>query len=389
MGTDRAVTKSSRITPSYNPEARSQLEALYGDPSRDKMSPYARVQAAVERRPADRVPFDFWAVDEVKNDLKAYLGVDDEEQLLRLLGVDCRVVAPDYIGPELQHFPDGSFFTTWGEHRKYVVNAYSTYEEYASYPLSAAKSLGEIRDWPYWPKSEYWDWGSIIPKVQHLNQQVRYHIRYEVGGIFESAWALYGLENFLVDLIERPEIPCAIMDAYTDLMIDNVHSLMKAAGGQIDMVYTFDDVAIQNGLLMSPGMWRKTILPRHQRLNQVIKSYGLKIMYHSCGGIAPLIDALVDDMRIDVLNPLQPLASGMDMVKIKAEYGSRLAFHGGIDLQKTMAYGTTDNVRREVAQRVRILASGGGYICATAHNIQADTPLENIIALYTAPRELP
>lgn len=389
MEADRALTKSSRITPSYNPESRTQLETLFGDPSRDKMNPYDRVQAAVERRPGDRVPFDFWAVDEVKNDLKAYLGAVDEEQLLRLLGVDCRVVAPDYIGPEPKNFPDGSFFTPWGEHRKYVANAYSTYEEYASYPLAEAKLLDEIRDWPYWPKTDYWDWGSIIPKVQRLNQQDRYHIRYEVGGIFESAWALYGLEHFLVDLIERPEIPCAIMDFYTDLMIDNVHSLMKAARGQIDMVYTFDDVAIQNGLLMSPGMWRKNILPRHQRLNQVIKSYGLKIMYHSCGGIAPLIGALVDEMRVDVLNPLQPLAAGMDMVKIKAEFGSRLAFHGGIDLQQTMAYGTPDDVRREVAQRIHVLASGGGYICATAHNIQADTPLENIIALYTAPRGLP
>ena len=107
--------------------------------------------------------------------------------------------------------PDGSYFTTWGEHRKQVANAFSTYEEYASHPLAQAKSVAEIEAWPHWPKTEYWDWASVASKVQALDRQDRYHIRYEVGGIFKSAWALYGLENFLVDLIDHPEIPCAII----------------------------------------------------------------------------------------------------------------------------------------------------------------------------------
>lgn len=176
-----------------------------------------------------------------------------------------------------------------------------------------------------------------------------YHIRVEVGGIFESAWALYGLEHFLMDLIEAPEVPCAIMDCYTDFMIANVHRMMAVAGGMIDMVYTFDDIAAQNGLLMSPAMWRKFILPRHQRLNQVIKQYNLKILYHSCGGVFPLIGALIDEMGIDALNPLQPRARGMDMARIKAEFGSRIAFHGGIDLQYTLPYGTPAEGERRSA----------------------------------------
>jgi uroporphyrinogen decarboxylase len=350
------------------------------------MSPYERVQSAVERRRGDRVPFDFWAVPEVISTLKAYLGVESEEELLQLLGVDCRIVTPDYLGPQPQRFPDGSFFTAWGEHRKLVANAFSTYEEYASYPLSEVLSTTEVETWPIWPKAEFWDWHSVVPKVQKINQETRYHIRYEVGGIFESAWALYGLEHFLVDLIDRPAIPCAIMDCYTDLMIDCVHRLMNAAHGSIDMVYTFDDVAIQNGLLMSAKMWRKYILPRHKRLNQVIKSYGLKIMYHSCGAISSLISPLVQEMGIDVLNPLQPRAAGMDMVKIKTEFGGKIAFHGGIDLQRTMVTGSPDEIREEVEERIRVLGSGGGYICTTAHQIQADAPLQNIVALYSAPR---
>jgi uroporphyrinogen decarboxylase len=372
--------------PADGARVREILERLYGAPSRAAMSPFERVQAALRRQQGDRVPFDFWAVPEVIKALEDYLGVG-EEGLLRLLGIDCRVVAPEYIGPALRQFPDGSYTTPWGEHRRRVANSYSTYEEYASYPLSQAQTPAEVEAWPFWPRPEYWDWNSIVSKIQVLNVQVRYHMRYEVGGIFETAWGLYGLEKFLVDLIERPAVPSALLDIVTDLLIANVNSLMKTASGWIDLVYTFDDVAIQSGLLMSPAMWRKYILPHHQRLNRVIKSYGLKILYHSCGAIVPLIRPLVDEMGIDVLNPLQPRAAGMDLRKIKAEFGDRIAFHGGIDLQYTMSRGSPQEVRQEVADRIRVLAAGGGYICTTAHYLQADAPLENILALYTAPRQ--
>ncbi len=373
----------------YSKHVRELLEeqaARYGSSS---MTPRQRVQAAIRRQPSDRVPFDFWAVDEVIAALRVHLGVETVEEILRLFSIDCRVLRPDYIGPAPERFEDGSFFIPWGSHRRLVSNAFSTYEEYASFPLASAQSAAEVRTWTRWPKTEYWDWQGFSKRIDAINAETPYHVRYEVGGIFESAWALYGLDRFLIDLYDRPEIPCAVMDCYTDLMIVNVHSLMKACAGKIDMVYTYDDVATQNGLMMSPAMWRQFILPRHVRLNQVIKSYDLPIMYHSCGAIAPLVGELISQMHIDVLNPLQPRAKGMDMPKIKQDFGSQIAFHGGIDLQQTMAHGSPKDVQSEVRNRLQALAPGGGYICTTAHYMQADTPLENIIALYTAPRDMP
>ncbi len=367
-------------------EIREKLKTLYGNPEADRMSPYERVEAAIARRKPDRVPFDFWAVPETIEKLLSALDVNNEEELYRFLGIDCRILHPDYMGPMPEKCKDGTFYTTWGNHRKLVRNDFSTYEEYASFPLYGISSASEVETWTRWPKSEYWDWAGVPLKVSGFNEKVRYHIRYDVGGIFESAWGLYGLEHFLLDLIDRPKIPCAIMDCYTDLMIENVNNLMKQARGMIDIVYTYDDVAVQNGLMMSPSMWRKYILPRHQRLNRVIKTHGLKILYHSCGAIYPLIRALIDEMGIDVLNPLQPRAAMMDMRKIKHEFGAQIAFHGGIDLQETMVRGTPGEVQAEVAERIRVLGDGGGYICTTAHYIQADTPLENIFALYTAKR---
>ena len=352
------------------------------------MTPRERVAAAIERHMPDRVPFDFWAVDETIGELRNYFGAKDEEELLRLLGIDCRLVSPDYIGPEPEKLADGSFFTTWGDHRRWVTNNFSTYDEYASFPLEDARSAAEVESWSKWPQTGYWDWQSVLPKIDRINQKVPYHIRYEVGGIFESAWALYGLDRFLVDLMQNPEVPVAILNCYTDLMVANVHSLLDAAGDKIDMLYTFDDVATQNGLLMSPKLWRKYILPCHQRVNQVIKSYGVKIMYHSCGSIIKLIGPLIDEMGIDVLNPLQPRAAGMDMQTIKDLYGQKAAFHGAIDLQQTLPLGSQQDVFDEVRSRCNVLGKGGGYICTSAHYLQADIPIENILTMYLTPRNV-
>lgn len=374
------------IVPLDPVETLELLKAKYIHPEQDVMSPYERVANALEHRQPDRVPFDFWAVPETMDKLKNYLNIKREEELLQLLGIDCRIISPDYVGPEPEKLPDGSYYTDWGSHRRLVRNAFSSYEEYASFPLAEAHSRAEVETWSRWPKPEYFDWSHLQEKIHSVNSQVRYHIRVDVGGIFESAWALYGLEHFLTGLYDNPEVPCAIMDCYTDLMIQNVQHMMNVGIGYIDMLYTYDDIAIQNNLLMSPALWRKYILPCHLRLNRVIKQYGVKILYHSCGAIYPLIKPLIEEMGIDALNPLQPRARMMDMAKIKNEFGAKVAFHGAIDLQQTLPFGTQADVVAEVRDRCNILGKGGGYICTSAHYIQADVPVENILAMYLADR---
>ena len=370
------------------PERRAYLQAHYGQARGETLTPRARVQRALARQAPDRVPFDFWAVPEVYAALRAYLGVETDEQILCLLGADCRVVAPDYVGPAPCVQPDGTYFDAWGIHRRGVPNDFSTYDEYASFPLAHVRTVADVETWAGWPEPGHWDVRTFKDKILAVNRSIPYHVRYEVGGVFERAWALYGLEQFLVDLKRRPEIPCAIMDCLTDLYIANVTRVLEATGGLLDMVYTYDDVGIQTGLMMSPRMWRTFILPRHRRLNAAIRRYPVKIMYHSCGAVYPLIGAFVDEMDIDVLNPLQPRAAGMDMRCIKREFGERLAFHGGVDIQHTLPYGSPGEVRAEVRERCQVLGSGGGYICASAHYLQADTPLQNILSLYTTPRKV-
>ena len=367
---------------------RAYLERHYGRPEAGALSSWERVETALAHWEPDRVPFDFWAVPEVVQRLREALDADDEE-VLRLLGVDCRMVTTRYVGSKARDLPDGTFICPWGTHRRHVANQFSVYDEYASYPLAEAETAADVLNWG-WARPDDWDVSGVGEQCRRLNSGGRYHLRYEVGGIFEWSWALRGFERFLLDLVEKPEVACAIMDRFTDVYIENTRRVIEAAGGLLDMVYTYDDVGMQGGLLMSARMWRKYILPRHQRLNAAIRSasHPVKIMYHSCGGVYPLIGAFVDDMGIDVLNPLQPRAAGMDMARIKAEFGNRLSFHGAIDIQHTLPHGTPAEVQAEVRERCALLGRGGGYICTSAHYIQADTPLENIVAMYTTPREI-
>ncbi|MBN1135020.1 MAG: hypothetical protein JXM73_00445 [Anaerolineae bacterium] len=367
---------------------RAYLQEHYGRPEAGAPSSWERVEAALAHRQPDRVPFDFWAVPEVAQRLREALDADDEE-VLRLLGVDCRMVTTRYVGGRARELPDGAFIDPWGTHRRRVANEFGVYEEYAGHPLAEAETPADVLSWE-WASSNDWDVSGVQEQCERLNSNGRYHLRYEVGGIFEWSWALRGFERFLLDLVDKPEVACAIMDRFADIYIENTRRVIEAAGGLLDMVYTYDDVGIQGGLLMSARMWRKYILPRHQRLNAAIRSarYPVKIIYHSCGAVYPLIGPFVDEMGIDVLNPLQPRAAGMDMARIKAEFGDRLSFHGGVDIQHTLPHGAPAEVQAEVRERCAQLGRGGGYICTSAHYIQADTPLKNIVAMYTTPREI-
>ena len=136
--------------------------------------------------------------------------------------------------------------------------------------------------------------------------------------------------------------------------------------------------------MISQEMWRKYVRPCHARLIEVAKNHGLKVMYHCDGAIYPLVPELID-LGIDLLNPVQADAKGMEPPRLKAEFGDRLAFHGGIDINHTLPQGTPDQVRAEVRDRVLNLGRGGGYIMCSSHHIQPDTPVENVLAMYELP----
>jgi len=360
--------------------------ADWSDLTPGHMSPRERVRTALSHREPDRVPVDLWAVPEVWQRLQHYFGDVSRAEVLRRLHVDVRWVIPDYVGPE-RTSPDGFRVDHFGAWRQEVQHSFGTYAEYAGYPLADAETASDVHMWD-WSRTEYWDMNSVQSQLDQLGAEDEYFVCYDVGGIFERSWGLRGLDRFLIDLAWEPEVACAIMDRMTDLYIANVTRLLEAGAGRIDMVYTWDDIAHQQGLFMSPAMWREYILPRHKRLNAAIRAFDVKLMYHSCGAIYPLIPDLIRELGIDVLNPLQPRAKGMDLPRIKTEFGKQVAFHGGVDLQRILPHGSPTEVRAEVRHLCSVLGRGGGYILSAAHYIQNDVPTENIIAMYRTPREV-
>ncbi|PHV69528.1 hypothetical protein CS063_15235 [Sporanaerobium hydrogeniformans] len=348
------------------------------------MLPRDRVIKALAHERTDRVPLDFWATPETWKNLKTYFNTNEEEEILRKLQVDIRQVQPDYIGPKIVKEEDGTYFDAMGVHRRVIKNEFCEYEEYASAPLGFVQSVEDFERYNKWPNISNYDFKGLKNKIGPINET--YYIKLETGGLFEFAWALRGYEQFMMDMILEPDIVHFIMNKITEFWCDYVREAMEQAGDKYDMVYTYDDIAAQNSLLMSKEMWAEFIKPYHERLNQVIHSYGKTIMYHSCGAVYDMIEDL-KKLPIDVLNPIQPRAKGMDMKEIKKHFKDVLSFHGGIDIQFVLPKGTKEEVDAAVRHAIDTLGEGGGYILTSAHYIQADTPVENIVEMYKEARE--
>lgn len=381
-------------------------------------TPRERVTTALRKQEPDRVPTDFLATPEVWDRLIAALGPDTagiepheliepaREAVLRHFEIDTRVISYDAFcnPPESvlregasvdwwgsldrstpcrmwrQRHPDGTNHDIWGAHRQRVEHGFGAYEEFADYPFQHAESVEDLRDHP-WPEPDWWDFSPLPDVLRHLDAHQELHVRFRIGSVFEIAWQLRGMQEFLIDLASAPEIPRYIMARLTEVHLENTRRVLDLAGDRLDMVYFYDDVATQNSLLISPQTWRDEVRPHHERLVELAHSYGVPVMYHCDGAIYRLIPELIE-LGIDVLNPIQPDAKDMDGYRLKSEFGDRLSFHGGIDIMKTLPQGTPEEVAAEVRDRVEVLGRGGGYILCSSHHIQSDTPVENVITMY-------
>ena len=348
------------------------------------MLPRERVLLALSHKITDRIPLDFWGTPETWEKLRVHFGTKDDEVILKSLEIDIRQFQPQYMGV-IDNKPDGSYIDRMGVHRRPVKNKFCVYEEYASSPLGYVENVGDFKSYQ-WPDIERFDFKSLPEQIGDAHKT--YYIKLETGGLFELAWALRGYEQFMIDMVESPEIAHFIMEKLTDFYCEYIRRAMKYAGDKYDMVYTYDDIAAQNSLLLSKDMWREFIRPYHVKLNKVIHEYGKTVMYHTCGAVYEMIPLLAE-LPIDVLNPLQPAARGMDFEKIKKEFGNVLCFHGGIDIQQLLPFGSVEEVKTAVRRAIEVLGRGGGYILTSAHYIQSDTPVENILAMFETAKNTP
>jgi uroporphyrinogen decarboxylase len=199
-----------------------------------------------------------------------------------------------------------------------------------------------------------------------------------------------GFENFFCDMVDNVAFAEALMDKICEIKMQYWAKALEILGPNVMMISEADDLASQNACLCSPALYRKLIKPRHTKLFAFIRKHAkapVKIFYHSCGAVAPLIPDLIES-GIDILNPVQVSATGMDTKELKRRFGKDITFYGGgVDTQHVLPHGTPQQVKDEVRRRVDDLAPGGGFIFNTVHNIQADVPAENIVAMWEALQE--
>ncbi len=341
---------------------------------REKMIPVERWMATLKREKADRVPMDYWATPEVDQMLLRHFGCDDIWEVFRHLHIDRPVVvAPVYKGPRLSQGAN-----EFGSVYRRIDFGSGTYDEAVYHPLAKYRTIAELEEDYVWPSPDWYDY-SVIPG------QLRGREEYPVEGPISEPYYLYkdfrGMEQAFVDLAENQEFVEYCLEKIFDYEYQRILRTFEVIPGRVTFVEVGEDFGTMTDLMYSPLHIREFFLPRMKKMMKLVHEGGAYVMTHSDGAVRRIIPDLIE-IGMDILNPVQWRCKGMHREGLKRDFGNRIIFHGAVDNQQTMPFGSSEDVRQEVRDNLRILGENGGYILAPCHNLQAITPLENILTLY-------
>ena len=351
------------------------------------LSSRQRVAAAIRHEVTDRVPLDMWWTPETAAKLKKHLNVSSHAELRDALGLDIVWIWAEYNGPIREYPAPGTVTSYWGFVTREVEYDGGSYQEFCHHPLAGVESVQQVDDHA-WPGPDDYDYAALQRKISEANAGGDKWVGVGESSIFERSWALVGMQEFLEDLLVRPDVATRIMEHVNGFYIEQTLRTLRACEGRADMVYIADDIGTQLGMLLGPDVWREMIKPLQKAFNDAIRLEFPEIVfhYHSCGSIVPVIDDLIE-IGVDILNPIQPKAAGMAAEALAERWGDRLSFLGGLDTQELLPLGSAGEVRRECSRLIETLGRDGGYILAPAHAVQVDVPVENILAVIEAAKE--
>lgn len=361
---------------------------------------------ALDRREPDRVPIDFGSTYMTSITVPPYLALEKalglppeppclqtplskivlpREEILRRFQVDTRGIprpdAPASWRNQLQ--PDGTLRDEFGVVWKQPTGQ-SHYECYRG-PFEGYPTMSDLQTFP-WPDDpqEPARFAGRQEMARRLYEETDYAIMAAVpGGFITWSQFLRGFEGWLVDLAADHKFAAALMDRVLDFILALAGRFLDEVGPYIQVIAFGDDLAFQDGLMMSMPTFRKLIKPRLRRVFDFLRSRcNARLWFHTDGAVAALVPELVD-LGVDVLNPIQVTAAGMDDTRcLKQQFGQDLVFWGGIDTQRLLPFGTPQEVRAEVRRRILDMAGGGGYVLSAVHNIQGDVSPENVVAMF-------
>ncbi|MCC5835076.1 MAG: hypothetical protein JJU20_10115 [Opitutales bacterium] len=345
------------------------------------MTPKERIQAILNHQAVDRLPVDLWLTREVLDSLRDHTGKQDELEVFQELGLDKIVwVFPGY-GKDSGHFDPNVLKgrTMWGVETRTMKAGAATYQEFGTPPLGECEEIEELDDYAYWPDPDQFDYGSAVAAATKARDAGFATIGPWISH-FEIYCQLRGLENALMDVIAEPDFLEAGLDRIDQIQTAMLDRYLEAMGDRLDLIFISDDMGTQESLLLSPQVWQDHFSSRLKNWCDRIHRANKKVLYHSDGAIRPLIPGLIQ-AGIDVLNPIQHVCPGMDRAGLQKDFGSSVIFHGGVDNQKVLPFGSAEDVRKETLACLETLGQNGKYICCSCHNVQAGTPVENILAM--------
>ena len=341
------------------------------------MLPRERVLRAIAHRATDRAPADYGAHPDVTERLMSHIGVGSYEELLEALQVDMRRVSAPYYHPATEPDADGYVRDMWGTRRRAADPGDGQPNTIS--PFDKETSVEDVHAHP-WPDPGTIDYTYV------RDECARHHDTYAVYGspwspFFHEVGWLIGQERFYIWMTTKPAVVQAIIDHVVDYEIEATRRFLEAADGLIDITYFGNDFGTQRGLFISPRMYEQFIRQPLRRFFDLSHAYGCKVMKHSCGAVRGILPAFIED-GVDILDPVQVNAADMALPGLVRDYGGRLCFHGGLDTQTTLPFGTAREVRDQVRSFRDLTRKGGGYILCGSQEFIEDIPLDNIVAMY-------
>jgi uroporphyrinogen decarboxylase len=366
-----------------------------------------RVLAALSHREPDRIPIDLGStrdssivVDGYER-LKRHFGIEApsrlssrmmqvvevDERILAALDIDTRAVLPPAplrgADEEVGH---DRYRDEWGVVR--VKPAGALYYDQVAAPLAGEITVRQILDYPWPDPADPGRLRGLAARIREIREGAGCAAVLNLPSAFvHVSQYLRGFEDWFMDMAADQRLMEVLFDAVLEITLGISETLLREVGQEVDVLMASDDLGLQDRLMVSVETYRKLIKPRQARFFRRLHELSpAKVFFHTCGSVAPIVEDLIE-IGVDVLNPVQVSAAGMEPEGLKRRYGGRLAFWGAVDTQRILPYGTVGEVEREVERLIDILGPGGGYVLSAVHNLQPDVPVENLLAMFARARE--
>ena len=290
-------------------------------------------------------------------------------------GCFCPKISVQHLFPELEK---SNLFGDL-ELKEVEYSAGGTYDEISYFPLAGKDDIQDIKNWNAPDLKDM--------NFSHFPEEAKNHANRAVIGVFTHgsyfiATDLRGLENLMIDFALNKKYAHSLIDKISESVFAYLDLMLTQYGDGIDIVYMADDYCSQNAPLFSPELFNEFVTPYLTKIVEKVHKHNKKFLLHCCGAVRPLLPLIIE-AGVDMLEPIQIRAEGMEPVGLKRDFGKDLCFYGGVDLQHVLCKGTVGEVKDEVKRLIDILGAGGGYILGPGHTyIQIDAPLDNILAMY-------